>query len=97
MLYALKTTFILVKNIASKVILRSPFLSLLYSFHTSSEGITTCLRTRSKIQIFYLPFKGKITLLKQYSISKHINTIKRENSKEKQINTRIAISINQNN
>ena len=36
-----KTTFILVKNMTDRVILGNPFMCLLYTFITDSEGITT--------------------------------------------------------
>ena len=36
-----KTTFVIVKNMTDRVILRNPFMCLLYPFITDSEGITT--------------------------------------------------------
>ena len=38
-----KTAFVLVKNMTDRVILGNPFMCMLYSFTTDSEGITTHL------------------------------------------------------
>ena len=85
MLYALKTTFILVKNITSKVVLGSPFLALLYPFRILAVKKQHVLGQEVKFQ-FLLALQGKDHFTKQYSISKHIDTIKRENNKEVKTN-----------
>lgn len=66
-----KTPFVLVKDMTDKVILRNPFMCLLYPFTTDSEGITTHpFRQPVKFSFLRGPEPHEINVLKDISISK---------------------------
>jgi hypothetical protein len=73
----IKTTFILVKDITSKVILGNPFIALLYPIKEISEkGLTTKILGQKITFPFILPpMTRDINLLKQMSFSNEINLI----------------------
>jgi hypothetical protein len=73
----IKTTFILVKDITSKVILGNPFIALLYPIKQISEkGLTTQILGQKITFPFILPpMTRDINLLKQMSFSNEINLI----------------------
>jgi hypothetical protein len=73
----IKTTFILVKDITSKVILGNPFIALLYPIKEISEkGLTTQILGQKITFPFILPpMTRDINLLKQMSFCNEINLI----------------------
>jgi hypothetical protein len=54
-----KTTFILVKNITSKIILENPFLTLLDPFIKTEENISTEIMGKKILFKFILPLMTK--------------------------------------
>ena len=84
-----KTTFILVKNINTKVILGNPFLALLYPFSVTEEGISTkILGQEIQFKFIFPPVPKEINSLKKISLTREINflTKNRIRRKENQIN-----------
>jgi hypothetical protein len=74
-----KTTFILVKNITSKIILGNPFLALLDSFIKTEEGISTEIMRKKILFKFILPPITKdIKKLKNIFIFQEINVISKQ-------------------
>jgi hypothetical protein len=73
----IKTTFILVKDITSKVILGNPFIALLYPIkEISKKGLTTQILGQKITFPFILPpMTRDINLLKQMSFCNEINLI----------------------
>ena len=71
----IKTTFILVKDIISKVILRNPFIALLYPIKEISEkGLTTQILDQEVTFPFVMPpMTQDINLVKEISFSKELN------------------------
>jgi hypothetical protein len=81
----LKTTFVLVKDITSKIILGNPFIALLYPFTTTAKGISTEILGQKVLFEFIMPPIAKdVNLLKNLSISKSINIISKEKIQRKQ-------------
>ena len=69
-----KTTFVLVKNMTDRVILGNPFMCLLYSFITDSEGITTHpFGQPVKFKFLRNPEPKEIESLQEVSVSKTLN------------------------
>ena len=50
-----ETIFVLIKDLSSKIILGNPFMTLLYPFLTTEEGIKTNMLGKNIIFIFILP------------------------------------------
>jgi len=74
-----KTTFILVKNITSKIILENPFLTLLDPFIKTEENISTEIMGKKILFKFILPPMTKdINMLKNISIFQEINVISKQ-------------------
>ena len=74
--FCFQTTFVLIKNLTSKVILGNPFLSLLYPFIVTEEGITSkVLGHEVTFKFFYPPFTRDIQALKNISITKEIQLL----------------------
>ena len=74
-----KTTFVLVKNMTDRVILRNPFMCLLYPFTTDSEGITTHpFGQPVKFKFIRSPKPREISSLQDVSISRTLNLINRK-------------------
>ena len=74
-----KTTFVLVKNMIDRVILRNPFRCLLYPFTTDSEGITTHpFGQPVKFKFIRSPKPREISSLQDVSISRTLNLINRK-------------------
>ena len=73
----IKTTFILVKDITSKVILGNSFIALLYPIEEISEKglITQILGQKITFPFILPPMTRDINLLKQMSFSNEINLI----------------------
>jgi len=81
-----KTTFILVKDITSRIILENSFLALLDPFIKTEEGISTEIMGKKILFRFILPPMTKdINILKDTSIFQNINVISKQirNRKEK--------------
>ena len=71
-----KTTFVFVKNMIDRVILRNPFMCLLYPFITDSEGITTHpFGQPVKFKFLKSPEPREISSLQEVSVSKILNLI----------------------
>ena len=71
-----KTTFVFVKNMIDRVILRNPFMCLLYPFITDSEGITTHpFGQPVKFKFLKSPEPRDISSLQEVSVSKILNLI----------------------
>ena len=69
-----RTPFFLTDKLSSKVILRNPFLALLYPFSTTDNGIcTNILETEVNFKFILPPIPKDIHLLKEISIFKDIN------------------------
>jgi hypothetical protein len=74
-----KTTFILVKNITSKIILENPFLTLLDPFIKTEENISTEIMGKKILFKFILPLMTKdINMWKNISIFQEINVISKQ-------------------
>ena len=71
-----KTTFVIVKNMTDRVILRNPFMYLLYPFITNSEGITTLpFGQQVKFKFLRSPEPREIINLQEVFVSKTLNLI----------------------
>ena len=65
-----KTTFVIVKNMTDRVILRNPFMCLLYPFITNSEGITSLpFGQPVKFKFLRSPEPREISSLQEVSVS----------------------------
>jgi hypothetical protein len=74
-----KTTFILVKNITSKIILRTPFLALFDLFIKTEEGISTeIIRKKILFKFILSPITRDMNMLKNIFIFQEINIISRQ-------------------
>ena len=70
-----RTPFFLAKKLSSKVIIGNPFLSLLYPFSMTDNGIcTNILEIEVNFKFILPPTPKDIHLLKEISIFKDINT-----------------------
>ena len=77
--FCLQTTFVLIKNLSSKVILGNPFLALLYPFIVTEKGITSkILDHEVTFPFYYPPFTKDIQALKHVSIHKEIYQLQQE-------------------